>query len=366
MLGLSLPPLSGLHSLRELDLTNCAITKLLDSLSSLFSLKELYLGRNNFESIPASIKNLSNLQYLDISYCEELQSLPELPLISTNAYNCISLEVMSCLSVPDSIVAIDYSFIKFDLINCFKLDQNALMEEARLKIQSLATLWKENYYDEELDAPLLSTVICFPGSEVPEGFSFRSLGSLITVKLPPGWLNDNFVGFGLCAVVAFRGHEDNGVFLDIHFECKLKSEDGEWHVSHSTLGDWDISRSRGQRYKIGSNHVYMGFDSAVYPDDIDELCYNEVCFQFCLEGPFGKPIECCKVKKCGVRLMYAQDIVKPSGSCSSGDTDEFLELVEIVSASFYSDDEDEFWKSMEKSISSDDEVEFWESMEEPN
>ncbi|KAK2634831.1 hypothetical protein Ddye_029623 [Dipteronia dyeriana] len=45
MVGLSLPPLSGLHSLRELDLTNCAITKLPDSLGSLSSLKELYLGR---------------------------------------------------------------------------------------------------------------------------------------------------------------------------------------------------------------------------------------------------------------------------------------------------------------------------------
>ncbi|KAK1552893.1 hypothetical protein Q3G72_025198 [Acer saccharum] len=73
----------------------------------------------------------------------------------------------------------------------------------------------------------------------------------------------------------------------------------------------------------------MGFDSAVYPDDIDELCYNEVCFQFCLEGPFGKPIECCQVKKCGVRLMYTQDIGKPSESCSSGDEDEFLELALI-------------------------------------
>ncbi|KAK4840759.1 hypothetical protein QYF36_017495 [Acer negundo] len=43
----------------------------------------------------------------------------------------------------------------------------------------------------------------------------------------------------------------------------------------------------------------------------------------------------------------SEDIGKPSGS-------------------FNSEDEDEFWESMEKSISSDDEDEFWESMEEPN
>ncbi|TXG59571.1 hypothetical protein EZV62_014144 [Acer yangbiense] len=349
MLGLLLPPLSGLHSLRELDLTDCAITKLPDSLGSLSSLNELYLGRNNFESIPASIKNLSNLQYLDISYCEALQSLPELPLISTNAYNCISLEVISCLSVPDSFVAIPSSFIKFDFINCFKLDRNVLTEEGLLKLQSLATLWKGHDYDENLLLTPHSTAICFPGSEVPKGFSFRSLGSFITVKLPPCWLNDNFVGFGLCAVVEFRDHEDNGAFLDINFECKMKSEDGQLDVSYRTFSHFNTRRSRRQCYKIGSDHVYMGFASnTIYLDDIDdELCYDEAFFQFYLEGPLGKPIECCKVKKCGVRLMYAQDIGKPSGS-------------------FNSDDEDEFWDSMEKSISSDDEDEFWESMEEPN
>ncbi|KAK3228827.1 hypothetical protein Dsin_000708 [Dipteronia sinensis] len=42
MVGLSLPPLSGLHSLRELDLTNCAITSLPDSLGSLSSLRVIF------------------------------------------------------------------------------------------------------------------------------------------------------------------------------------------------------------------------------------------------------------------------------------------------------------------------------------
>ncbi|KAI9165801.1 hypothetical protein LWI28_020782 [Acer negundo] len=179
-------------------------------------------------------------------------------------------------------------------------------EEALLKIQSLATLWKGHDYNENRHATPHCTAICFPGSEVPEGFSFRNLGSFISVKLPPGWLNDNFVGFGLCAVVEFRDHEDTGAFLEINFECKLKSEDGQWDVSHGTFSDSHTSRSRRKCYKIGSDHVYMGFDSnTIYLDDIDELCYDEVCFQFCLEGPFGKPIECCKVKKCGFRLMYA-------------------------------------------------------------
>ncbi|KAL5778602.1 hypothetical protein ACOSQ2_009339 [Xanthoceras sorbifolium] len=333
MVGLLLPPLLGLPSMRELDLTDCAITKLPDSLGSLSSLKELYLGRNNFESIPASIKNLSNLQYLDISYCEALQSLPELPLISTNAYNCVSLEVISRLSVQDRTVAIGSPFIKVDLINCFKLDRNVLIGEALLKLQSLAILWKENYYYKDPHVPPLSTVICFPGSEVPEQFNFQNLGSFVTVELPPDWLNNNFVGFALCAVVAFRDHEDSGLFLDINFECELKSEDGQCHVAHGTLGDWNIFRSRGQHYKIGSDHVYMGFDSTNYLDDIDELCY-EVSFQFYLEGQFGKRIECCKVKECGVRLMYAQDIGEPSGSFNSDDN------------------EDEFWESMEEPNSS--------------
>ncbi|KAK0603390.1 hypothetical protein LWI29_004453 [Acer saccharum] len=47
------------------------------------------------------------------------------------------------------------------------------MEEGLLKLQSLATLWKGHDYDENLLLTPHSTAICFPGSEVPKGFSFR-------------------------------------------------------------------------------------------------------------------------------------------------------------------------------------------------
>lgn len=66
VIGLILPPLSGLNILP-------------DSLSRLSSLERFYLSKNNFESIPESIKDLSKLYNLNISCCERLQRLLELP-----------------------------------------------------------------------------------------------------------------------------------------------------------------------------------------------------------------------------------------------------------------------------------------------
>lgn len=148
--GLSLPRLSGLGNLEELDLTNCAIAKVPDTVGSLSSLKELYLGRNNFETLPASLRNLCSLQYLDISYCKVLQSLPDLPLMTINAYDCTSLEAIPCLLVPHSVDCIDSTFVKVDLINCLKVVGNSVIHDTLLKMQSLATLWKNTYSDDQV------------------------------------------------------------------------------------------------------------------------------------------------------------------------------------------------------------------------
>ncbi|XP_031287428.1 disease resistance-like protein DSC1 [Pistacia vera] len=63
------PFLSDLSSLEYLDLSDCQITRLPDSLGQLSSLDSLNLSRNNFEWMPSSIQQLSDLYYLDISYC---------------------------------------------------------------------------------------------------------------------------------------------------------------------------------------------------------------------------------------------------------------------------------------------------------
>ncbi|OMO95912.1 NB-ARC domain-containing protein [Corchorus capsularis] len=41
----------------------------------------------------------------------------------------------------------------------------------------------------------------FPTTEIPAWFSYQSIGSSVSVQLPPGWQNSQFLGFEFCVVV---------------------------------------------------------------------------------------------------------------------------------------------------------------------
>ncbi|KAM7469043.1 hypothetical protein LguiA_007226 [Lonicera macranthoides] len=91
---LVLPPIWGLTSLTQLDLTNCNLLASPSGLGSLFSLKELHLGGNRFENLP-SLNQLSPLAQLELNRCEMLQELPELPsgIRRLFANDCVALRV---------------------------------------------------------------------------------------------------------------------------------------------------------------------------------------------------------------------------------------------------------------------------------
>ncbi|XP_048425258.1 disease resistance protein RPV1-like [Pyrus x bretschneideri] len=75
-----LPPFSvGLRSLEELNLSYCGILEIPDHLVCLTSLRDLDLSGTMIRSIPASIKQASQLSVLRLTNCKRLQSLPELP-----------------------------------------------------------------------------------------------------------------------------------------------------------------------------------------------------------------------------------------------------------------------------------------------
>ncbi|XP_031273921.1 TMV resistance protein N-like [Pistacia vera] len=105
--GLRLPAiLSGLGSLSIFDVSDCEIIKLPNNLGILSSLYPLNLSGNNFESIPTttSIKKLSKLEFLDVSFREKLKSLPELLQVPhVRAQNSKSLKALSDLSFISSV-----------------------------------------------------------------------------------------------------------------------------------------------------------------------------------------------------------------------------------------------------------------------
>ncbi|KAK8329860.1 hypothetical protein V6Z12_A11G354100 [Gossypium hirsutum] len=112
--------LTGLSKLGFLELSNCNMCTLGEAdiqsyISGLSSLVHLGLSDNNFISIPASLTRLSKLQFLGLSNCKMLKSLPELPtrVADVCINGCSSLEVCNLVDSAD-----------FRAINCFKLAEN--------------------------------------------------------------------------------------------------------------------------------------------------------------------------------------------------------------------------------------------------
>ncbi|TXG70991.1 hypothetical protein EZV62_005926 [Acer yangbiense] len=285
--------LSGIESfpdnLTSLDLRDNGITELPEFPNGcLSSLNNLYLSGTSIESIPASIINLSNLYYLDITNCKRLKCLPKLQLETIYANGCTSLEVLPGLSFG---VQRHYSS-RAEFGNCFKLDQNIfedIVEDALVHIKQVGQRARLHY----------------PGSEIPRCFDFRSVGSFINVKLPPNWFNNNFLGFAVCAVLSNHPKCSKGHGW-IRWKINLKSKDGH---------DQCVRGEPRVRPLVHSNHVFVA--SRTLPFSLQKLlCYeNEISFEFHLDS------SSLKIKKCGVHLMFGEEKIE-------GDT----QLIKMVKA----------------------------------
>nr|XP_028963402.1 TMV resistance protein N-like [Malus domestica] len=93
--------LAQLKMIQALNLSNCNITDgaVLEIIGSLSSLRALYLSGNGFNRLPI-LSGLSQLQFLRLNHCTNLQAIPDLPnsLIELEANNCTALEIMSDFS----------------------------------------------------------------------------------------------------------------------------------------------------------------------------------------------------------------------------------------------------------------------------
>ncbi|KAL5843211.1 hypothetical protein ACOSQ4_009169 [Xanthoceras sorbifolium] len=328
----SLPHIEGWHNLTSLNLRNSGIIELPDNLGCLSSLIQLDLARNNFESIPASITNLSNLLYLYINDCKMLKCLPKLELFIIDAYNCTSLEASAVsfrncfqpMDDTDSIEYIDDIFANFG--NCFKLDRNTfadIVKDILVKIRRYTETLRSEIDFPGSEWPNWSRIprvgICFPGSEIPDWFNFQKTGCFITIKLRSGWFSNNFIGFAMCTVVAFRNYQDDGRGLNVRSKCTLERQDGRGnHIGYGSLYEKYSGYHDGPRC-ISSDHVFMGFDFFMRPRDNGDFPYkNRVSFQVYLSNS-----KCCEVKRCGVCLLYDRDVGEFSGSFSfAGDKEE--------------------------------------------
>ncbi|XP_034887204.1 disease resistance-like protein DSC1 isoform X2 [Populus alba] len=206
---------------------------------------------------------------------------------------------------------------QFDLImqgyfRYYPLDRDgveAMFQAKRARFQCMR--WDDSFvmrwaYDQVSKG---ACSFCLPGDVIPDWFSHQWWGSTVTFQLFSRWANSEFLGFCLCAVVAFgSGSHSLQVKCTYHF----RNEQGDSHDLHYYLHGWYDNK------RIDSTHIFVGFDPCLVAkvDDIFNE-YSEVSVEFQPEDMNGNllPLDLCQVVECGVCLldtdeMHSSDFIK--------------------------------------------------------
>ncbi|KAM5549953.1 disease resistance protein RUN1-like [Rosa sericea] len=283
--GLSLPCLSGLHSLTQLNLSDCNLSEeaMPSDFGCLSSLRSLNLSRNQFSRLPESIGQLSRLDRIRLDWCQKLQRLPELPSHAwVYADNCISLDTLANQTGQSNSLRRGY------FVNCFKLVESQSCESIAL---SLPTRYLKN--KALSDHKVFHFV--FPGNEIPEWYNHRSVGSSITVELHPGWFSNKWMGFACCVVFRLLKPLPPSVLWSI--KCELSGNGKDSYVGSIGFG--------GQWGQPVLDHIWF-FHKArdMFSQHEWQDIYCQLVFSFKADGINEETLQ---VKKCGVRMVYQED-----------------------------------------------------------
>ncbi|GMN67217.1 hypothetical protein TIFTF001_036276 [Ficus carica] len=284
----SLPEISKpMESLEYLGLASTGIRQLPSSIGNLIGIKKLNLENcANLESIPDSICNLTCFRILELLNCKNLRSIPKFPLSLNilNANGCTSLErVSSSKRVIRQWFQAQHRFHRFDtnvtaldywyFFECLKMDHISRDEiSSAYQLGVLARAMQYKLY------PIRgSTIMCYPGNEIPKWFDCQSEGSSYTIALTPQWHNANFLGFAFCLVIDAKAYQEFLTFAVGHLYSKCKFN-----------------------FKIrDTEEDYNDYHDAV-----------EVSFEFSLVDSISNYFKSSTkvVKRCGIHMLYRDDL----------------------------------------------------------
>lgn len=280
------PSLTGLSSLRKLDLSYYdKLEEIASDISCLFTLEELNLSGNDFHEFPATISKLNRLKILKLEKCANLESLPDLPLniALIDADECHSLKSVANLSAEHA------KLWKVSFFGCSKLCE-ANKNTADLLLNSL--LQGNSTKNRRFS-------ILIPGGKIPEWFSDQKMGRSVSISLPPDW-HANFIGFAVSVVLEPMAQNSR-----IGITFKLISQNHREYTTDS------VSSTTMTGEICESGHVWMGFVSfrlfrLLFPDiEFDDWTKIFGCLTIAVRNePWNMP------KRCGIRLVYKEDIVK--------------------------------------------------------
>ncbi|KAB2006448.1 hypothetical protein ES319_D11G345700v1 [Gossypium barbadense] len=278
--------LTGLSKLEELSLSRCGLRNMGEGdipsdISGLSSLRVLDLHGNNFTSIGASLARLSNLQRLGLCNCSELESLPVLLARKTSDWK--------------------HNRSYFIAINSYRLAEN----------MSAITLLKTHIKAFENSRKRLDVVM--PGNEIPEWFSQQRGGSVIEIPLPFNIQNDSqWIGVAFCCIF---GDDDGSeikviggpAYIHSTYSGQSSSDGSVCQVKNSRRVDFNFIDF--DRRPITKDHLLLRYFSreVFYPLSLKD---NWETKNLSLEMSFqsAKRYPSVNVKKCGVRIMYEKDL----------------------------------------------------------
>ncbi|ESR55134.1 hypothetical protein CICLE_v10023348mg [Citrus x clementina] len=342
----------NLEFLIELDLSGCSKLKRLPDISS-GNISRLYLSGTAIEELPSSFELLLRLSWLDLSDCKMLKSLPS-SLCKLKSLGVLDLHGCSNLQrLPERLGQLS-SPILLNLVktNIEKIPKSIIQ---LLVLRRLILNYCEGHYESLskppflvrwLDAdhcPILQSFIAITlnwkvillqellkiltygpcgscplerstgkgcpkqghfvlaGNEIPRWFNFQSVGSFITLEMPPDFFNNNRVlGFAFSAILAFSDcHVDCGRWFSFSCEFKVKT------TKDCDLHDTRLFQSRVNY--VESDHLHLGY--YLFCEEDFNGFWKCNCIPEAVHFNVFPPLECqcCGVKKCGIHLLHTPD-----------------------------------------------------------
>ncbi|KAH9782091.1 ADP-ribosyl cyclase/cyclic ADP-ribose hydrolase [Citrus sinensis] len=286
--ALRLTSLSGLCSLTKLDISDCNLGEgaIPSDIGSICSLKELYLSKNRFTSLPASINRLSKLWIIELEECKRLQSLPQLPsnIEQVRVNGCASLGTLShALKLCKSIYTV------ISCMDCTKLLNNN---------GSALSVLKENL--EEVSKPIPHLSIVVPRSEIPMCFRYQNEGSSLAVTTPLFWhTRIDVMGYAICCVFNVHKHSSGIKSLRSYPTHQLSCHKKDSYISSYI----DFREKFGQ---AGSDHIWLLYLSRE-EGYLRTWNFESQDFVLSFQSDSGPGLE---VKRCGFHPVYKREVAK--------------------------------------------------------
>ncbi|XP_034889990.2 uncharacterized protein, partial [Populus alba] len=271
--------------LERLYLSGCS--KITNFPENLKDIRILYLRGTAIKEVPSSIQFLTRLEMLDMSGCSKLESFPEITVpmkslqslylsktgikeIPLSFKDMVCLEVLTLHGTPIKELPLSIKDMVMGWIGFYKLlEIGSLVAAMHLKIQS----------GEEIPDGSIQMVL--PGSEIPEWFGGKGIGSSVTIQLPSNCNRLKGIAFCLVFLLPLPSHDfDDRSYVHVYFDYHVKSKNGEHDGDDEVVLASEKTRALSFDLKTcDSDHMILRYELELV-NHFRKYSGNEVTFKF--------------------------------------------------------------------------------------